>query len=284
MKILYKQPETAVPSPYDTLGIRQCYLKQFSMEKDDRNITKKAHHHTSFEIHIIISGCQTYEVGQQQYRVESGQFFMIPPLCRHRVVGAEPHTGRWTITFEAIPESGAMHLESLTECALVHTPIPAAESLDWIREEEKRAGLLSEQLIENRLFETIVCLLRALGVKERKISREIHHEESRLTLVKQFVQDNICHPLTVTDIAEYCHLSEKQLTRLFVQHEEMTPQKYIQRQRIRHIEKLLSDPAYSLRQISEEMHFSSEYYFNAFFSRHSGMPPAAWRKMHRDDV
>ena len=55
----------------------------------------------------------------------------------------------------------------------------------------------------------------------------------------------------VTDIAEYCHLSEKQLTRLFVQHEEMTPQKYIQRQRIRHIEKLLSDPAYSLRQMSD---------------------------------
>lgn len=254
------------------------------MARDDRNITKKAHHHTSFEIHIIISGCQIYEVGQMRYRIGSGQLFLIPPLCRHRVVGTEPETVRWTITFEILAESGAMHLDSLGDCLLADTPPEVVDSLEWMRNEERNAGILSEQLIANRLFETIVCLLRAVGVKERKLSREDYREDSRLTLVKRFIEDNVCQPLTVTDLAEYCHLSEKQLTRLFVQHEEMTPQKYIQKQRIRHIETLLSDPSYSLRQISEEMQFSSEYYFNAFFSRHSGMPPAAWRKMHRDDV
>jgi AraC-like DNA-binding protein len=44
------------------------------------------------------------------------------------------------------------------------------------------------------------------------------------------------------------------------------------------IEKLLSDPSLSLRQISEKMEFNNEYHFNSFFKKYAGMTPGAYRK------
>ena len=46
------------------------------------------------------------------------------------------------------------------------------------------------------------------------------------------------------------------------------------------LEKLLADESFSLKQISEIMNFNNAYYFNAFFKKHSGMPPGEYRKMN----
>ena len=45
------------------------------------------------------------------------------------------------------------------------------------------------------------------------------------------------------------------------------------------IEKLLSDPTLSLREISEIMGFNNEYYFSTFFKKHGGSPPGEYRRM-----
>ena len=60
--------------------------------------------------------------------------------------------------------------------------------------------------------------------------------------------------------------------------EGIAPGEFIKNQRIRLMEKMLSDETLSLSEISEKMHFSSEYYFNTFFKKYAGMPPGEYRK------
>ena len=98
-------------------------------------------------------------------------------------------------------------------------------------------------------------------------------------MAKQYIEDNVELNPSVSDVAEYCHLSAKQLTRIFNGFEGISPGEYIIRARVSRIEALLSDRSLSLRQIGEIMSFNNEYYFNAFFKKYSGMPPGEYRKM-----
>ena len=45
------------------------------------------------------------------------------------------------------------------------------------------------------------------------------------------------------------------------------------------MERLISDMTLTLKEISDRMNFNNEYYFNAFFKKHIGMPPGTYKKM-----
>jgi AraC-like DNA-binding protein len=105
------------------------------------------------------------------------------------------------------------------------------------------------------------------------------NQERAAELAKQYIEDNISHAPDVREVADYCGISTKQLTRLFKKFEDTSPGEYIIGKRVKHIEKLLADPSLSLKQISIIMNFENEYYFNTFFKKHSGMPPGEYRKM-----
>ena len=103
-------------------------------------------------------------------------------------------------------------------------------------------------------------------------------DDPRIQLVKQYVKDNIAENINTEELASYCRISEKHLERIFLQSEGKTLMTFVREQKCREIEKLLADSSLSIKQISEMMNFSNEYYFNAFFKKHSGMPPGAYRK------
>ena len=127
------------------------------------------------------------------------------------------------------------------------------------------------------MLELIIQILRLLlsEVPETPVESE---GDMRLYLAKQYVSDNICRAISVEELATYCHIGKKQLTRIFLCEEGCTVAEYVRRARCRHIEKLLADPSRTLSGISEEMHFCNEYYFNTFFKRHTGMTPGAYRR------
>lgn len=152
------------------------------------------------------------------------------------------------------------------------------DRLRFIEEETGQRREISDVLIENALLETIVGVLRLAGFGENPATAR-PEESLTLSLAKDYIRDNIRRALTVPDVAAYCHLSPKQLTRLFLKGESASPGGFIRAERVRCIEKLLSDESLTLKDISEEMNFSSEYYFNAYFRKNAGMPPGEYRKM-----
>jgi AraC-like DNA-binding protein len=48
--------------------------------------------------------------------------------------------------------------------------------------------------------------------------------------------------------------------------------------RCEHIKRVLVTSDDPIGKISEELDFSSEYYFNSYFKRNVGMPPGTYRK------
>ncbi len=270
MKILYKQPENDQMSGLNRFGIHNCYFKRMT-EKDSRIITKKTHHHTGFEIHIVKDGYQEYAVGKKVYKLERGSFLLIYPNTLHTVISSASRIQKYSITFNK-------DIEKPLNCFFGGLSKRMSDNIDFILNECLIKKEISQTLIENNILEILVTAFRLSGAKENEIVLK-QDENAIISLAKQYLEDNIEIALSVSDVSEYCGLSTKQLTRIFHKFEEVTPGEYIKSKRILRIEKLLADHTLSLKQISEIMNFDNEYYFNAFFKKHSGMPPGEYRKM-----
>lgn len=282
MKVLYKQSNSEsnkTENCFSLLGIKDCYLKQLISASDEKNVTKKAHHHNAYEVHIITEGHQIYLAGDEQFRVDKGDFLIIEPDVQHRIIHSSPYSAKYSVTFVCDERSNIRTVKSY--CGAIDSRV--MENIEFVVSEINNRTEISQRLIENRVFETVVLLLRSSGYKESGDEYDTQRENLHLNLAKQYIQDNIKEALKISDVAAYCHISNKQLTRIFEHFENMSPALYIRKQKIKVIEQMLLAGGVSLKELSEEFNFSSEYYFNAFFKKHTGMSPGEYKKMHKDE-
>ena len=270
MKILYKQPNEDRQSSLRCFDVQNCYLKLLTLDCDHGSITKKLHHHTGFELHFVTEGIQEYYIDGMSYKLEKGFFLFISPEVPHTVVYSMPDTKKISITFDK-------QIKARCSCLFGKTTGRIESNLEFIINEAVLKKEISSSLIENAILEILVQAFRMSGVEESK-GRQKQDEDTVVSIGKQYINDNIEINPTVSDVAQYCYLSTKQLTRLFLKFEGTSPGRYIIKSRVAKIEKLLSEPSLSLKRISEIMNFNSEYYLNAFFKKYAGMPPGEYRK------
>lgn len=85
----------------------------------------------------------------------------------------------------------------------------------------------------------------------------------------------------VQELARIAGVSYSGLRTLFcaVLHEHV--HSFVQRRRLEHAQMLLADPGLSIKQVAEQMDFSSEFYFSHFFKRLKGMSPRDYREQQR---
>ena len=277
MKILYRQTRDNGMA-FDRLGISHCYLKKLLVDQDFRKISGKAHHHNGFEIHIIEKGYQKYLVSGKEYKVSGGEFFLIPCGIIHKVSESAAQTAKYSITFSVNPISGANKID---RCVFGSVDEKMRSAIGRAAEESAGASQSSELLVAGAVLDLVIGLLRASGMVETATEKS-EEQDPRLAIAKQYIIDNADQRLCVSEIADYCYLSEKQLTRLFLA-EGITPADFIRTEKIKLIERYLSEGELSLREISEKVNFANEYYFNTFFKKYSGMTPGEYRKMSRAD-
>ena len=287
MKVLYKQDSIDAKAnskkAFGIVGIKDCYLKQLIVSSDDKRITKKVHHHNAYEVQILTEGHQLYKIDNKFYRLEKGKVLIIPPYVQHRIVESAQYTVKYSITFIRDDEKNDIHT-SKKQCYFGALNPHVMDNINFVVSELNNRTTTSEILVANRVLETVVLLLRSIGYEEKTKEENPPKENFHLTLAKQYIKDNIREALKLLDVSVYCHLSNKQLTRIFEYYENISPALYIRRQKIKVIEKVLLESKKSLKEISEEFNFSSEYYFNAFFKKHTGMSPGEYKKMHKDEL
>ena len=271
MKILYKQPKESQNSALSSFDIQNCYFKKITVDQDTKNITKKTHHHTSFELHIVTEGFQEYNVSGTTYRLESGSFLLIYPDAPHTITASMPLTRKFSITFNK-------QTDISLPCLFGKADERIFSNLEFISNEALLKRVISHTLTENSILEILVWIFRLSGAKEKE-QRHKQDENISVSLAKQYIEDNIEFNPDVKDVAAYCYFSTKQLTRIFQKYEGIAPGEYIIKRRIEVIEEFLRDDTYSLKKISEIMSFNNEYYFNTFFKKYSGMPPGEYRRM-----
>jgi len=284
MKIIYKQAMhsegyLSKPALLEGFGITGCYYKAVIPSRDSSSITTQMHHHTSCEIHLITNGAQRYMANDSLYEIPAGHYILIPAGVPHQHLYSQAETRKYSITFSCA-EPGASSLSAFLQSAVICRRLPqsAWNVIKNIETEALAPREYSSPLIESSIFALLLFLARDAGLHEESTPTD-KEEDSRLSIAKQYILDNIQRPITCPEVASYCHLSQKQLSRLFTRFVGKSIAAYIRSQKVLRIEQLLAESSCSLKQVSEQMQFTNEYHFNSFFSKYSGMTPGAYRKM-----
>ncbi len=274
MKILFKQPKEPSASALGASLLRNCYFKELSWDSDRGILHNKAHHHTDFEIHILADGTQIYEWNGENVTLCKGDFVLFPPGVRHRSVENSENLRKYSITFKC-----EVFETNQVLCGKISDEMRAA--VRFVATECVCPTVFSAQLCLNRIFEMTLLLFRLCGFEESSVKNLSESTDERLVLAKKYIADNIEQPISVSDISSYCYLGEKQITRLFIKNEGISPAKYINRERMKRICELIREKDLSFKEISLRFGYANECYFNTAFKKHSGMSPGQYRKMYK---
>ena len=194
----------------------------------------------------------------------------------HRVEKSKENTKKYSLTFSLKDYENKQFLgkylskpvsKNVTECCF-------AAYDEFCNKRE-----FSKNIIENRVYEIIVSLLRLMGLSENETFDDASDENVRVEMAKRYINDNITSDIGVKEVAKYCYIGERQLTRLFLRFEGKSPGTYIREQKIKRIEELILSGKRSFKEIALYMNFNNEYYLNTFFKKYYGMPPGEYRKM-----
>jgi AraC-like DNA-binding protein len=102
--------------------------------------------------------------------------------------------------------------------------------------------------------------------------------DDRMARIERFVADNVGLELSPVDVAGHMSVSERQLDRIVMRHKGYSTKKFITRLKLRRAKVLLEETDLTLKEIADQLGFSSEYYFNTVFKKHEGFPPGEFRK------
>lgn len=274
MKILFRQKKDAVFPKALSSVISNCYFKELFGDSDRKIINIRAHHHTDFEIHVIFGGYQIYECADEVIRLEKGDFIIFPPHIRHKSVENSENMHKFSFTFKS----------EYFECDhMLHgkTTDYINQRLEFVAKESLCPKVFSESLCINGIIETTLLLFRICGFKEQPQKKADEAFDERLALAKKYISDNLEQPLAVSEVSNYCYLSSKQLTRLFISGEGMSPAKYITRERMKKICELILEEDITFKEISAKFGYASECYFSTAFKKHTGVSPGLYKKMHQ---
>ncbi|ALO44072.1 GlxA family transcriptional regulator [Pseudoalteromonas phenolica] len=125
----------------------------------------------------------------------------------------------------------------------------------------------------------VVYLQRAGSQQQYSDILELQSGESlKLSPLIDWLSTQLDKSVTVTRMAEFCNLSERQLTRLFKQHLNCTPSHYFRVLKLNHARDLLCEENISLQLISQKLGFNNYDSFRRAFIKQFGLSPSQYAK------
>ena len=230
------------------------------------------HTHTFFEAHYILKGSVTYGFEDGSQTVRAGELVLISPNESHRVDSVSEDFIKVTLACEAHDIAIQNSLLTLNRRTM---PLHAEErtNLSFVIMRADSKTPCTDSILKSRLCECVWHLLeRTSYTPLATIERD-----DRILKAKRYIEDNPHILFTCAEIADLCHLSEKQLGRLFRRQEEKRLLEYIHEIKLAQIKERLQKSDSSQEIIARELGFSGVQYFNKFFTRLMGVTPNEYR-------
>jgi AraC-like DNA-binding protein len=238
--------------------------------------------HESFEkpgIHLfwIVSGRGILEARGRQYGLEPGKrvWFLdmmhsrkySPAHCQTLVKRGIRFGGPGLESWHELLGGGKNAEFTLKEPALAHRAFREI----WQLARRKPSGW------EWRVH---LILTRVLGLllSARNLLESADAEPSpAVERVLNAIASNPFYDWRVKDLARIAGVSYSGLRVLFLQSQGQSLHDFIQRTRLDQARLLLSNPRFSVKQIAEQLHFSSQHYFSRFFKKWGHISPREFR-------
>lgn len=270
---------------YEGMEVNVLWFRQMAIS-GDWNIAR--HMHSSYEFHFIKEGSCEVITDSGRFVVNAGEFYLTAPMVFHEQRSTNAAClVEYSLNCDLIPTNEAS-VEMSNIMAILYTApcisyraVPGSlEAFENALKEAYYGELGYYTSVKSYIPLIIVNAARSLPQK-KSISYEIPRKENtnnfRMSQIERFIEDNISTSITTSAIAVYMHMSQKQVCRIIKQFKGMSTKEYVNSKKLIAAKELLKNSTDNIKQISEKLGFSSEFYFSQFFKNMEGYSPAFYR-------
>jgi AraC-like DNA-binding protein len=238
------------------------------------------HHHPEYELTLTMNSQGKRYIGDSVAVYGADDLVLVPPNLPHTwasnrsIDATDPQVaivvwfdGAWVRRLaDVCPEyNGLRNLLRRAACGLSFAD-GAGERLKAVLD------------VLHRLSELPATPLASPSAFDARTGTPSGHEPDQLNRVLALIDTQFAHPLRLATLAKASGLSERSLTRHFVQHMGESVGRYITRVRIGHACRMLTDTPMPISVIAARSGFSNVANFNRQFKASRQLTPAAYRQ------
>lgn len=249
------------------------------------------HRHTYFEVCLVGEhGAGEYHVDGRPHAIRAGDLFIARPGVVHQIINRE--TPWMELYWVAFALDGLAGDRMLTDFAGARDVLVVPDEGGRIAATWRALRVAAECAPvggDPGLLLLMGALLRSIAqsgsaaVPETGLPEEGDPPRGPVSApVREaiaYIQEHLGRrTLTVADIADFVHLSPRQVTRLFVAFTGVAPSAYVERARLDRARALLLRTDDPLKQIALLVGYGDIHHFTRAFSRRFGCPPGRFRE------
>jgi len=240
---------------------------------------ERRHHFESHLIRLLLQGHVDVEFGGNRQRLEAGDLLWIAPgvdwMERFDPNFTPPVFLRFRLEVMADGEPVTVEKDHRIFRSLTHARIP----LENLVGELSSPGRFAEPLLQGLLLCLVTELARheatehdPMAYERRVLSRE------EIAVLREYFTANLQNTPTPMDLAKRVGLSLDYFSRVFHQTFQVSPRQWLLHERIRLAMDAIVDTDLPIKEIAETYGFCDVFYFSRQYKRHTGVPPAQYRR------
>ena len=247
------------------------------------------HWHDELEIIYVRKAPLSIVIEGKEYTADDQSIFLVNPgqlhLMGSNVLPVDYFTLLFPLEFISFQTDDAFEKELMAPLRnhnmLLETEIPEGtvhDSLCFLLEqliaENEKSGYPDQIGTRILLLQFIQLLVKnnLVNHTEKGNSQGIQKE------LLSFLQQNNCRPISLKELSEHFHLSEKYISRYFKEHFHLTLSQYVNYLRLSHARHLLETTSLPITELALQCGFSNVSYFIRTFKKSFGMSPLKYRR------
>lgn len=278
-------------------GTKEYPYEQYNIRNRNRTFQVPVHWHDEMEIIAIERGQLEIKIGEDNFIGRAGDIFFVNPRELHLMGPSEIDGLYYTLLFPI--EFISFQTQDALETELL-SPIRSNKLLF----PHQLQGEIKE-MVYPFLQEIISSNMQKHDIGAKEISLSRHHLRTRILLLEMleclyengallksetngdtnmqkemlaYIDAHCMEKITLSMLAEEFHLSEKYVSRYFVEHFKISFSNYVIHHRLTYARALLETTDEQVTEIAMQSGFSNVSYFIRAFKKMYGISPLKYRK------
>ena len=238
----------------------------------------------NYIIHYILKGKGRYCADGVTYELEAGQGFLIPPNVQtfYQADGEDPWTYLW-VGFDGRHSADYLSSIGLGRRRLTYKSSQGEKLLETVLTMLKHNTYTTSNqfLLEGLLYQFFSILSQDLDVLSGSEKRD---GSLYVRKAVEYIQNNYCNPIRITDIADYVCVNRSYLYTLFRNELKMSPKEYLANYRLTRAAELLVITDFSVESVAFSCGYQDPLVFSKAFKGKNGLTPSQYRRKELDNV
>ncbi len=207
----------------------------------------------------------------REFVVKAGQCVMICPESLNRYGGANGQTYAEDSIRFAGPVADMMRKTGIIKDGVFEFG-EARRLLPLIK-------LVSDPAIDSQINANIALQKLLVDIYNENKQQNVVKSDAVLDKLIDTIKEQIDRWWTVSEMSEFCNLSDDQFRRVFLKKTGMLPKIYIDRLKIHKACELLMSNRFKITEIAERLGYVDQYHFSRRFKKITGLSPRKYRQV-----